>query len=74
LPNIDESSPSATPESVEQWLKSLGLEKYLPNFEKQEISIALLPYIDTDSFDKMGVTLIGPRMLILREVRKLARL
>jgi hypothetical protein len=34
----------------------------------------LLPYIDMGALDEMGITLIGPRMLILREVRKLTRL
>ena len=62
---------NTTPESFEQWLKVIHLEKYLPNFEKEEINVMMLPYLDEAALDKMGITAAGPRMLILHEVKKL---
>jgi hypothetical protein len=49
----------------------LRLEKYRSNFEKEEIDVAMLPFVDEAMLDKMEITAAGPRMLILREVKKL---
>jgi hypothetical protein len=69
--NLNRSVYPTAPESVEQWLKALRLEKYLLNFETEEIGVMILPFIDEAMLDKMGIVAAGSRMLILREVKKL---
>jgi hypothetical protein len=69
--NLNGSVHPTAPESVEQWLKALRIEKYLSNFKTEEIDVMILPFINEAMLDKMGIIAAGSRMLILHEVKKL---
>ncbi len=49
---------------IEQWLGSLGLEKYIPSFVEAEIDLLALPYLTDDDLQTLGLPL-GPRRKVL---------
>lgn len=56
---------------VGEWLKSFGMEKYLPVFKHEEIDMTIMHYIDNDKLLNMGVKTLGARLRILASIKKL---
>ncbi|XP_013073675.1 uncharacterized protein LOC106060380 isoform X1 [Biomphalaria glabrata] len=56
------------PPLLELFLKKLGYEKYLKNFDNEQITMIELPYMTEDRLDKIGIPM-GPRMRILQEAQ-----
>lgn len=50
-----------------EWLRGMGLEKYADQFEKNEIDIGILPYLNDNDLRELGLPL-GPRKKILRAI------
>lgn len=56
---------------IEEWLRSVGLEKYAPLFAEHEITIDVLPHLTDADIDALGLP-IGPRRRLSVEVQALA--
>ncbi len=54
--------------SVETWLKGLGLERYLPAFEANDIEEDLLASLTAEDFREIGVVSVGHRRRLLDAV------
>jgi hypothetical protein len=66
------TSISTYPKSVEKWLKTNELKKYLSDFKKSGFNTPLvLPDIDKYMLDKMKIEASGHTRLILCKVREL---
>ena len=59
-------------QTVGQWLEALGLGKYVPVFEENEIDLEVLPDLTESDLGELGVP-IGPRRKILKAARALAQ-
>src|SRR3954468_13122042 len=60
------ASPSLSgPMNIDEWLRTLGLERYGPAFRDNEITPDLLPSLTADDLKDLGVTLIGHRRRLL---------
>ena len=46
--------------TIDAWLRSVGLDKYVPVFEEQEITLEDVPHLTESDLDKLGLPL-GPR-------------
>lgn len=53
----------AKPKSVEELLNSLNLQKYLPNFEAEEVVLENFPHLRREDLKEIGLPL-GPRTTI----------
>jgi class 3 adenylate cyclase len=60
---------SATP--VEEWLEKLGLGQYTQQFVENEITPSILPELTDADLKELGVSALGHRRLLLREIAKL---
>ncbi|CAG5130674.1 unnamed protein product [Candidula unifasciata] len=56
------------PPLLEIFLKQLGYEKYLQNFEKEHIGMIELPYMTEVKLQTLGIPM-GPRLRILQEAQ-----
>src|SRR6476646_6660898 len=56
---------------IEDWLKSLGLERYETTFHENAITAALLPNLTADDLKDLGITLVGHRRQLLLAIAKL---
>jgi class 3 adenylate cyclase/tetratricopeptide (TPR) repeat protein len=56
--------------TIRQWLDSLGLAQYAEAFEKNDIYLELLPELNDEFLQAVGVTSVGHRMKILKAVRE----
>ena len=54
------------------WLRDLGLERYAPVFQDAEITVETLPELTDADLRELGLPL-GPRKLVLKAIRDLAR-
>ncbi|XP_078491573.1 uncharacterized protein LOC100179383 isoform X2 [Ciona intestinalis] len=57
------------PPLLKLFLKKLGYEKYIRNFESESIGMMELPYMDEKRLRDIGIPL-GPRLRILKEAQK----
>ena len=57
---------------IVQWLKTLGLDKYIPIFERHEIDLESLAWLSADDLEEMGIAL-GPRKKILNAIAASSR-
>lgn len=57
--------------AIASWLSSLGLERYLPAFEENEIDFSVLPRLTADDLKDMGVVLVGHRRKLLEAIAEL---
>ncbi|XP_078000840.1 uncharacterized protein LOC144453422 [Glandiceps talaboti] len=48
------------------FLKQLGYEKYVPNFEKEKVGIIELPFLSEQRLERLGIP-TGPRLRIMHE-------
>jgi ankyrin repeat protein len=53
------------------WLAELGLDEYKSSFIEHEIFLPVLPALDDDTLDVLGITALGHRMLLLEACAKL---
>ena len=58
-------------DDVADWVTKLGFEAEAQYFRDAEIDGSVLPLITEDHLKEIGVNLIGPRLLILKNIRKL---
>ncbi|XP_066281179.1 protein sickie-like isoform X2 [Branchiostoma lanceolatum] len=58
----------AEPPLLSIFLKKIGYEKYVKNFEAERIGILELPYMNEDRLKQIGVPM-GPRVRILQEAK-----
>ena len=58
------------PESLSGFLHELGLEKLLPVFEKNDIELAMIPFLEVHDFQAMGVS-IGDRIQLRQKYKDL---
>ncbi|XP_078672927.1 uncharacterized protein LOC144912053 isoform X2 [Branchiostoma floridae x Branchiostoma belcheri] len=58
----------AEPPLLSIFLKKIGYEKYVKNFEAESIGILELPYMNEDRLKQIGVPM-GPRVRILQEAK-----
>jgi class 3 adenylate cyclase/predicted ATPase len=56
---------------IAAWLRSLGLERYAPAFEANDIDSELLPKLTADDLIGLGVTSIGHRRKLLEAIAAL---
>ena len=56
-------------DKVEQWLKQIGLVKYLDLFRENDIEWDILPHLDAETLKEIGVTSAGHRIRILNTAR-----
>jgi len=57
---------------IESWLRSLGLEKYMPAFRENEIDAAMLPKFTADDLKELGVSALGHRKKLIEAIAALA--
>ena len=50
---------------VEDWLRSLGLERYEAAFRENDVDAALLPNLTSDDLKDLGVTSLGHRRQLM---------
>jgi class 3 adenylate cyclase len=58
-------------QSTADWLKALGLDKYVELFAAQEIDFDLLPELTDQDLEKLGIPL-GPRKRLLKAIAALS--
>ena len=56
---------------IEEWLRTVGLEKYIPLFAEHEITLEVLPHLTEADLDRLGLPL-GPRRLLTVGIQGLA--
>ncbi|HYZ40436.1 MAG TPA: SAM domain-containing protein, partial [Stellaceae bacterium] len=56
---------------VAAWLKSLGLERFVPAFRDNDIDAEVLPKLTADDLIGLGVTSIGHRRKLLAAIAAL---
>ncbi|XP_059161892.1 uncharacterized protein LOC131944984 [Physella acuta] len=56
------------PPLLELFLKKLGYEKYLKNFESEHVGMIELPYMTEDRLQSIGIPM-GPRLRIMQEAQ-----
>jgi ankyrin repeat protein len=61
-------------QDVYDWLLSLGLEQYWKVFVREEISKDLLPDLNEQILDSMGITSAGHRIKILKNCKQMKRM
>ncbi len=60
------------PTEIAAWLEGLGLGQYAAAFEKNHVTLAMLPELTANELRECGVTALGHRKAILAEIAKLA--
>jgi ankyrin repeat protein len=58
-------------QEVYDWLAKLGLQKYGPLFIKEGMAMEILPDLDADALDRMGVETTGHRVKLLNAAKEL---
>ena len=58
--------------SLDDWLRDLGLERYLPVFSRNDVDLETLGLLSESDLEKLGVSL-GHRKLLLRAAANLER-
>ncbi|MDA9981605.1 AAA family ATPase [Gammaproteobacteria bacterium] len=53
--------------TIDQWLKGLGLEKYAPVFTEQEIDVGILGDLTDEDLRQLGIPL-GPRKKLIKAI------
>jgi class 3 adenylate cyclase/predicted ATPase len=53
---------------VTEWLRSLGLEQYLPAFEQNHIGAELLPTLSGEDLKELGIASLGHRRAMLAAI------
>jgi class 3 adenylate cyclase len=56
---------------VDEWLRSLGLERYEGVFRKNDIDETVLPHLTAEDLKELGVTVIGHRRKFLEAIAAL---
>ena len=59
--------------SIDDWLTSIGLDRYLELFRENDIDTDILAELDEEDLEKIGVTSLGHRKKMLRAIRDLLR-
>ena len=62
-------SVSAT-EGITEWLAEIGLERYAPTFEENDIEVSVLRHLTDADLEKIGISL-GHRRKILAAIAEL---
>ncbi len=52
------------PESITQWLERFGLGQYATNFVESDIDWDVLPELDEETLEEIGVSSTGDRLRI----------
>uniref|UniRef100_A0AC34QK63 SAM domain-containing protein n=1 Tax=Panagrolaimus sp. JU765 TaxID=591449 RepID=A0AC34QK63_9BILA len=55
--------------TINDLLKQLGLEKYIPIFEKNEITLNLFLKLTEHDLSEMGITLFGPKKKLMNVIK-----
>ncbi|HEX9204985.1 MAG TPA: adenylate/guanylate cyclase domain-containing protein, partial [Candidatus Deferrimicrobiaceae bacterium] len=56
---------------IAAWLRDLGLERYAPAFDANDIDAMVLPTLTGDDLEKLGVTSVGHRRKLLDAIASL---
>jgi class 3 adenylate cyclase len=56
---------------IRQWLGSIGLTQYAESFEQNDIVPSLLPELNEQDLERLGVTSLGHRKRLLKEIATL---
>lgn len=59
-------------QKMQEWLRTLGLERYLEKFLKERITLDMLHLLQDDSLCKLGVAVLGDRLRLLESARNLS--
>src|ERR1700740_807294 len=59
------ASTGSRPMTIDDWLRSLGLEEYEAAFHKNHIDQAVLPSLTADDLKDLGIDSIGHRRKLL---------
>ena len=63
---LKDNKPFPRVESITEWLKSIGLEKYEADFLRNDITPDILPEITDADLKDMGINSVGARKRILK--------
>jgi len=66
-----EKIPSLINLNIIGWLQSIGMEKYITNFQKEEIDMDIIHCITEDHLKKLGIESIAARLTICSAIEKL---
>eukprot|EP01116_Phalansterium_solitarium_P012847 TRINITY_DN2951_c0_g2_i2.p1 TRINITY_DN2951_c0_g2~~TRINITY_DN2951_c0_g2_i2.p1 ORF type:complete len:507 (-),score=184.52 TRINITY_DN2951_c0_g2_i2:83-1603(-) len=58
-------------QDTNQWLKDIELEQYAPSFIKEELYKEVLPDVTEKDLDRIGVTVAGHRVKIMKAIKSL---
>eukprot|EP01121_Diplochlamys_sp_Union-15-3_P022534 TRINITY_DN9626_c0_g1_i1.p1 TRINITY_DN9626_c0_g1~~TRINITY_DN9626_c0_g1_i1.p1 ORF type:complete len:537 (+),score=87.91 TRINITY_DN9626_c0_g1_i1:197-1612(+) len=67
--NLEKRSAVFT--DVQLWLKSIGMSKYADKFIKEEIDMAVLPYLTDDHLKSLKIPTLGARLRIMQAIKTL---
>lgn len=56
---------------IELWLQALDLDQYADAFRSNAVDMDLLPDLDEDDLEKLGVVALGHRKILLRAIAML---
>lgn len=56
---------------ISTWLTSIGLEKYIDIFVKEEIDMSVVHYLDEDHLIELGIEKLGARLKFLHAAKQL---
>ena len=70
---IADSHPPADFEPVLKLLNDIHLEEYVDLFQREEISVEVLPSVTEEQFRQMGVRTLGQRIRIVNAARQLVQ-
>ena len=56
---------------IRQWLEDLGLGQYVDTFEHNEMDIDLVRDLGDEALEKLGVSVMGHRVKMLRAIAAL---
>src|SRR5690349_17847793 len=56
---------------ISEWLRGLGLERYRPAFDQNDIDFEVLPSLTADDLVELGVASIGHRRKLLAAIETL---
>lgn len=60
------------PMDLSAWLSSIGLEKYIDNFLKEEIDMSIVHYLTEENLIDLGIDKLGARLKFLHAVKQLS--
>jgi class 3 adenylate cyclase len=63
-----------TPQPIAEWLEKLDLGQYGQRFVENEITLSILPDLTDADLKELGVSALGHRRLLLREIANLGKI